>query len=148
MSTNYYTLKDKHIGKRSAAGLYCWDCNITLCKGGNEEIHKGCNELKSNHIFCTCNWYDECPVCKGKPFEEGLNNSSIGRELGFNKSEYKKKKGVTPCSSFRWAIKKEELKKVKTIKDEYGEKITIGEFNRILSECPVQYFDWIGEEFS
>ena len=146
MGTNYYTLKDKHIGKRSAAGWYCWDCNVTLCKGGEEEIHIGCK--KPNHIFCTCDWYDDCPVCHKKTFEEGIVNSSIGRELGFNKTEYKKKTGVTSCSSFRWAIKKEELKKVKTIKDEYGEKITVGTFNKILKECPIQYFDSIGREFS
>ena len=23
-----------HIGKRSAAGPYCWDCGVTLCEGG------------------------------------------------------------------------------------------------------------------
>ena len=45
MGTNYYLKGHRgddnpkyHIGKRSAAGLYCWDCHITLCKGGNLEF--------------------------------------------------------------------------------------------------------------
>ena len=38
MGTNFYIIdKDqeysegRHIGKRSAAGWYCWDCGTTLC---------------------------------------------------------------------------------------------------------------------
>lgn len=48
MGTNYYArgyrrIADMdpqyHIGKRSAAGLYCWDCGKTLCKDGESGIH-------------------------------------------------------------------------------------------------------------
>lgn len=48
MGTNFYLKGHRgdddpkyHIGKRSAAGLYCWDCRITLCKGGESAIHRG-----------------------------------------------------------------------------------------------------------
>ena len=30
-----------HIGKRSAAGMYCWDCDDTLCPGGKSQVHAG-----------------------------------------------------------------------------------------------------------
>lgn len=144
MGTNYYTTKDKHIGKKSAAGYYCWDCNITLCKNGNEGIHKGCHH--KHLMFCDCGWHKKCPTCGGPPRKETLDNSAVGRELGFNKQPYGKKKGVTTCSSFTWAHRFKKLPR--KIKDEYDRVFTTKEFEKILEECPVQYFHLIGREFS
>jgi hypothetical protein len=162
MGTNFYTLSGIHAGKRSAAGPYCWDCGITLCKDGNDGIHKSCNHP---NILCNCKWYDACPNCgkktisrlsrydilKGKKVKlEDLNNSSAGRELGFNTSKPKKKKGVASCSSFSWSMDPEKFNKskIKFIKDEYGRKFTRKEFQDILEECPVQYTNMTGIEFS
>ena len=142
MGTNFYFKRKReeiHIGKRSAAGLYCWDCGITLCKNGEEAIHYDASADK---------WYKQCPKCKKRPIVEDLTSSSAGRELGFNKNSYEKKVGVTSCSSFRWAINKEDIKHIRYIYNEYGEKFTKKEFNSILEECPVQYTDFIGREFS
>lgn len=147
MGTNYYTMRDKHIGKKSAAGYYCWDCNITLCKGGNKEVHRGCGNADHGHkIACDCNWYKECPKCGKKPIRESFENSAVGRELGFNKQSYKRKQGVASCSSFSWAINPLELPR--KIKDEYDRIFTLKEFKQILKECPIQYFHSVGEEFS
>ena len=145
MGTNFYMLKkatglqSNHIGKRSAAGMYCWDCNQSLCKTGNNGVHQGKSE-----------WHSSCPKCGKKFIEEDFNNSSAGRELGFNKSKPKAKKGVASCSSFRWAIDPEEFlkSKIKVIKDEYGQKFTREEFEQILLECPIQYNESIGQAFS
>jgi len=137
MGTNYYTSKGKHIGKKSAAGKYCWDCKITLCKGGIKDVHTGHSE-----------WFDSCPECYGKPKEETLDNSAAGRELGFNKQPYKAKTGVASCSSFTWAIQPDELLKIRKIIDEYDRKFTIKEFIKILEECPIRYFNMIDREFS
>jgi hypothetical protein len=52
MGTNFYTIDDIHIGKRSAAGLYCFDCEVTLCKNGEDAIHQG-----------SSGWYNTCPKC-------------------------------------------------------------------------------------
>lgn len=141
MGTNFYihTKKDKiHIGKRSAAGLYCWDCKITLCEGGNSKIHSGHS-----------NWHSLCPKC-GKSNEEDFINSSAARELGFNKTEFKSKSGVMTCSSFTWAMEPEEfynLPRYVTIYNEYGEKFTKGRFKKMMKECPIQ-FKLLGQEFS
>lgn len=145
MSTNFYVSKKRihsdnpktHIGKRSAAGLYCWDCGITLYKGGIKSLHSGNGD-----------WYKECPKC-GKEWErESLNESSGGRELGFNDSEPGKKTGVKTCCSFSWAQDPEEfLKKKVNVWDEYGTKYTHKEFLKVLEECPIQYKTSIGVWF-
>jgi len=140
VGTNYYYTKGKkeiHIGKRSAAGQYCWDCKKTLCKGGIKDIHTGNSD-----------WYDHCIFCGQYPKKETLENSSVGRELGFNTQEYNKKTGVQSCSSFTWAINPLELRNIRKIKDEYGRVFTKKQFYEILEECPVQYFHSIGSEFS
>lgn len=141
MGTNYYLASNgKHLGKKSAAGLYCWDCEVTLCKQRKDGIHQS----KSD-------WHEKCPKC-GKPAEEEtLSESSAGRELGFNKEKYQKKTGVKSCSSFTWAIPKEEflkLSKRKRVKDEYDRFMSVKKFLKILEECPVQYFHQIGKYFS
>jgi hypothetical protein len=136
-----------HLGKRSAAGLYCWDCGVTLCKDGKSRIHftkLGDYEER---------WHQSCPQCGKMSQDEKLEESTVGRELGFNKSEPRKKKGVTSCSSFNWAIKKSHWKKLAEIpnteiKNEYGDVFTIEQFEAVLSECPVQYFHLIGSIFS
>ena len=55
MGTNFYTRDGLHIGKRSAAGTYCWDCRLTLCKGGEKAVHMSTHGA---HGF-----YDACPKC-------------------------------------------------------------------------------------
>ena len=138
MSCNFYTIKGTHIGKRSAAGLYCWDCNITLNKDGNDGVH----EYKSL-------WYIVCPKCGKKPIKEDFSNNSAGRELGFNKQPMQKKTGVASCSSFTWAISSSKAKNIKLIKDEYGKLYTNKQFfNEVLSECPIQFYHLIGKQFS
>lgn len=140
-----------HIGKRSAAGAYCWDCGITLCKGGNKTIH-----------FSTTDWYKACPECGQRKRSEDFSESSVGRELGFNRSSPSAKTGVSSCSSFTWAIQPTEmLERITTrfkelfrpnsrklvIEDEYGRKYSLDQFRAILAECPVQ-FEEFGKWFS
>lgn len=147
MGTNFYLLSDDdydsmdpeyHIGKRSAAGWYCWDCKTTLTKGGIKNVHHGIGQ------------YNRCPVCGKRPAKEPIEESSAGRELGFNKSTPKKKTGVKSCASFTWAMPRNRLDKLnsrkKEIIDEYGRRYNIGEFQKILEECPIQFFNF-GEWF-
>jgi len=160
MGTNYYTKKnyqdsmspEYHIGKRSVAGMYCWDCGITLCKDGETRVH--CTRRDDNNPNSSeTEWFKSCPKCGKNPEEENLDKSSVGRELGFNKGKPQKKSGVKSCSSFSWVIKKEELEKkfknkeINYIYNEYGDKFTLKEFKEMLKECPIQYLK-IGEEFS
>lgn len=145
MGTNFYFMVDnkeyKHIGKRSAAGLYCWDCGLSLSAGGHDCVHQSnSRSLK------------ECAVCGLKPKKEILENSSVGRELGFNKAIPEPKTGVASCSSFTWAVSPGlffDINNAKntSIEDEYGRKYSPEEFSDILSECPIKFFGSIGTEF-
>lgn len=148
MGCNFYLIKDdKHIGKRSAAGMYCWDCKQTLCARGEQGIH----EHKSD-------WNDMCFSCGEAIPKESIEESSAGRELGFNKSKPKRKKGVASCSSFTWAIDPIEffiridtiehlLSPDIAIRDEYDHKYSFKGFCDIMTECPIQYYA-VGEDFA
>jgi hypothetical protein len=155
MGTNFYLKEDEsfHIGKRSAAGWYCWNCGITLCKGGEEQIHYG-KGMEDG-------WWQSCPECDQEREQESTSESSVGRELGFNKSDPCRKTGVKSCSSFSWAMKPNKLTDLieymfdalkvspdtTVILDEYGNEFTWERFKEVLSECPVQFYHSIGKEF-
>jgi len=146
MGTNYYW-KDKHenceyeddiqvhIGKRSAAGLYCWDCGTTLCKDGVRGIH-----------YSESNWNSLCPSCCKEAVKESLSNSSVGIELGFNKNRLNRS-GVSSCSSFTWTLIKHKNELLilaencidKVVINEYGEEYTACEFLDLLIDCPIEY---------
>lgn len=155
MGTNYYIKGYKelddpylHIGKRSAAGRYCFDCGITLCKDGKKAIH-----------FGESLWHNTCPKCGKAPALETLETSSGGLELGFNKHQAVKKQGVRTCSSFTWAMQDEVVLaghiqalgmtlNEPSIVDEYGREFTIKEFCATVDSCPIHFYDSIGVEFS
>lgn len=138
MGCNFYLLDGRHIGKRSAAGFYCFDCSITLCKEGNKGVHLGRSE-----------WDCICPKCGQFPKNESLENSSVGLELGFNRMSTEEKKGVRSCSSFTWALDPIHLQNRIIVKDEYGKRYKIHEFLKMLkTQCPIQFYDMIGQEFS
>ena len=147
MGTNFYTLRGKHLGKRSAAGLYCFSCKTTLRVGGESLVHSSRAD-PFDAVARRQEWYDKCPKCGQVPQEEGLGGGSVGRELGFNHEPYGPKSGVTSCSSFTWAAPESELQRLKFVKDEYGRRFAIGEFHKILEECPIRFFNSIGVEFS
>ncbi len=156
MGTNYYTKPlteeydeecdlsfftdeyKSHIGKRSAAGYYCWDCKTTLKIGGEEKVHYDGE------------WYDECPKCGASKNEETLQESSAGRELGFNKSNTSEHRGVCTVSSFNWAIDPDSLDDVLSEKtyNEYGDEFTKEEFKELINDCPMHFTDLVGREFS
>ena len=162
MSTNFYIRGHRssddplyHIGKRSAAGPYCWDCNMTLCILGEEAIH-----YSARNAF-----HAACPLCQQKPKDEG-HASTGSRELGFNSAPPARKMGVASCSSFTWAMDPDRLFKDsittplvcpccsrpfdddKVVEDEYGKTYSMDEFKQVLDECPVQYKNSIGTVFS
>ena len=85
--------------------------------------------------------------------EGWLEKGAVARELGFDKNPFKRREGVASCSSFNWAQDKEEAlnnlsNRGKPVVDEYGHKFSKKDFLKMLEECPVQYFDSIGVEFS
>ena len=131
MGTNFYVVGHRgdddpryHIGKRSAAGVFCWDCNVTLCVGGNSRVHYGDP------------FHESCQVCGKTKIKEPIFGGSAGRELGFNKAPFARKTGVQSCSSFTWA---RPLGRVRKVVDEYGTVYTREEFEGLLLECPIQF---------
>lgn len=161
MGTNFYTSKKErtHIGKRSAAGMYCWDCGVSLCKRGAKYVHhgpsRGVRHHPDGHVDWShyqedhdLDWHKVCPKC-GKAREEEADGGTGFRELGFNKTTPRKKTGVASCSSFSWAIAPESWPKLcRCVWDEYGRKYTKAEFRQVLEECPIQFTELIGRDFS
>lgn len=139
MGTNFYKMNGAHIGKRSAARMYCFDCNVTLCAGGPNAVHEG-----------RSNWYDQCPQCGKKWIPGKMEESSAGLELGFNKNPINANEGLKSCSSFTWAINKDSFyrSRIRKVEDEYGIEYTKKEFIQMLDSYPLHYFNKLGREFS
>lgn len=121
MGMNIYTVKGNvHIGKRWAAGWWCWDCRIKA-----EVDHLG------KFAFC--------PNCaKRCSFRTASFNPAM-RELGFDKSDPTQHHGVDGASGFIWQVGeyglgatreevKQALKGRTSVKTEYGEKWPIKKF--------------------
>lgn len=148
MGTNFYwdgMGDEQHIGKRSAAGRWCWDCDVTLKVGGRKQVHLGGD------------WLDECPLC-ARPFvpSDVAWSGPVGVELGFSEPQVARPTGVGTCSSFTWAqhpehvaTRCEEHADEEVIVDEYGRRLTGRAFLDMLrSNCPLQFTDMIGRWFA
>lgn len=156
-----------HIGKRSAAGLYCFGCGVTLIyndviKGFDRSSGNSRNKLVHTGQAGQGNY---CPQCFGEPQLETLDSSAAGLELGFRKgpSTPEERQGVRTCSSFSWAqdpgwvlskllalVEKEwKDEGYIAVVDEYGDEYTARKFlENILVACPMWFTDSVGKEFS
>jgi hypothetical protein len=151
MGTNFYWKKflskkeGEHIGKRSAAGLFCWNCGITLCKDGVPGIHRG----KSA-------WYESCPNCgkKHEPEDRPIAKAA-SIELGFSKARDKRPVGVHSCSSFTWGqspysvISRIRRNPFLRVMDEYERSYSGRSFLKMIkNNCPISFEDSVGRDFS
>lgn len=133
----------RHIGKKSAAGWWCYDCNMTLCRGGIAEIHRGRTGM-----------YEQCPLCGKKPRGDGFNPVLV--ELGFRDINTEVLHGVQGASSFSWALDPVSLQdylrtqgEAMLVEDEYGREMSGPAFLAMLRlNCPVQFFHSVGLYFS
>jgi len=172
MGTNFYIIgydsndadnPSHHIGKRSAAGLYCWDCGITLAKEGESSIGSGRSIYKAFYHMVPKvmedgnSFFDHCPKCGKKPStsDDSLNAGLV--ELGFQTAAGKATRGVSTCSSFSWAMYPylfwakvaEFADDAECIVNEYGDLFTKQTFREeILKYCAIEKFIMIGERFS
>lgn len=152
----------RHLGKRSAAGLFCYDCDVTLYRYGTDRIHEEPPDVPPRGDLgvrlkaYAAAWYDRCPRCGQAPAEEPLHTSAAGVELGFAKPRRVRPTGVRSCASFSWAQPPEEVRAVcrqfprrKLVVDEYGRTYTGREFLRMLAaNCPIEYTRSLGKWFS
>ena len=133
-----------HIGLRSGAGFFCWDCNVTLAIGGNREIHAG-----------HAKWHEACPKC-GKTEKDGYPTryekiTEIFPEVVPNS----RPTGVKGCCSFIWAQEPDKVMNalkgqadLSIVEDEYGKLYTGAEFATMLQNaCPIHFLESIGDEF-
>lgn len=120
MGMNIYTMDGKHIGKRSADGVWCWTCKTRV----DSDIEDG--------VFT-------CSICGAYVVTEDLVFNPAFRELGLDKYKSKKHVGVDGASSFCWCVGsnglgetiaevKVSLRKRKKVKTEYGDVWNIKQF--------------------
>lgn len=129
-----------HIGKRSAAGLYCWNCMISLHEGGESWVHGPPERYgmfggmfdDALRRWKSMKMLNECPKC--------------GAERG---SEH-----VRSACSFSYAQSPARVKKrcdqsldEPCVVDEYGEEFTGEQFLEALEHCPIIKTSMIGEVF-
>lgn len=118
-----------HIGKRNAAGYYCYDCGTTLNKGGTTEIYLGNTGPDSSMPIC--------PVCHAK-------------------YDIKKKTSVQGACSFTWTVMAhlelikalakpsvatavQLLNNTKLIANDYGECFTAKEMLEKVKNDPIWF---------
>lgn len=146
MGTNFYWHGHQgdesmwyHIGKRSAAGNYCYDCGSTFNMDGTQLIHFSQQKRLG--------WSKVCPGC-GKSADDGKDHyNPIMIELGFEKPGEKPTSGIAGASSFTWTLMRHlwELERKKDydrplVVDEYGTEYTAKEFlEMIRRDCPIQF---------
>jgi hypothetical protein len=134
-----------HLGKRSGAGMFCWDCRVTLCKGGNEMLHTGRSE-----------WFDRCPLCHKS--ERDRIPTRFDRALSAEEAPeaVTDRNGVSYCCSFSWAQNPETVRRILAeemgsdrplVEDEYRKTYTAREFVEVLADCPIEFTELIGREF-
>lgn len=148
MGTNYYarllTTEDDviHIGKRSAAGLYCRKCGMSLTNiaetnypyrklYGTDAVHY--TSLECDDIGGEPTRLDNCPLCGGTLDKDDGNISSV-------------------CS-FTFAISPYQLSHLfrndeVVFEDEYGAILSEHEMSEIIERSPIKYYNLVGSDFA
>jgi len=151
-----------HIGKRSEAGLYCFDCGVTLVYNDVVAGFDRSAGNSRNKLVHTSQAYQSntCPQCGESETQETLETSAAGLELGFRDGSptAEERRGVRSCSLFGWAqdpgwviAKLLELQDESggIAVDECGEEYNAYAFLRVvLVACPLWFTDSVGTSFS
>ncbi len=137
MGMNIYTAgkNRKHVGKRYAAGIWCWDCRFCL--------------IVKDHLTGSQKVLPNCPKClKVTPITPEYNPAM--RELGLDKPAPRKHSGIDGASGFTWCIDpheglgtsivaiQEQLAKRHHLITEYGDRITIAEFEAMFDDIIIE----------
>ncbi len=133
MGMNIYKLKKdggEHIGKRWAAGIWCWDCKVR-CFVESDEVPF----FKS---------LEACPKC-GKPVTKGNGFNPAMRELGFDKTREHNHVGIDGASGFNWHAKDKrdalrKLRGIKKVRTEYGDYWSIKRFWRMFNDIIIENY--------
>ena len=150
MGTNFYLtsvadeLKEKHLGKRSAAGLYCYDCDISLVTG----LRGGLN-VRSPH-YGEGTDYRTCPKCKTKP-SGNLYNPELFTPRP-DEMAREERYVVRYCHSFSFAQARVRIDTYASeidVVDEYDRHMTMEELRtEVIAKAVFLFTHHIGQEFS
>lgn len=148
----------RHIGKRSAAGAYCYDCGVPLIESPPSRFAGNFGRWSPDHIHGGhAQRLDACPDCGGTVKQEDLRDPgcAVGIELGFAKPLGKRPRGVGSASSFSWAqeparviLACRQWPDETLVVDEYGRDYTGAEFLDAILVAPLWFTDRIGGIFS
>lgn len=140
MGTNFYFElegQQVHLGKRSAAGLYCWDCDVTLCAEGVEGVHSS-----------PAHWHRACPRCGATPALMPVNVVDLFAQAA-------RPSGCSTTASFTWAVQPQmftalfrTLPALPCVRDEYGVAYTPAAFLEMLQTFCALTFVQLGQEWS
>lgn len=148
-----------HIGKRSAAGAYCWTCGISLAKDPNRPFVSTGPRLLSSIIHGGGREsHASCPSCGMGAKDEKMNDpgNAIGMMLGFASPHPSRPQGVGSCCSFTFAQEPARIISLCVrwpneifVEDEYCHKFTGEEFlKEILLLSPIWFTGQVGGYFS
>lgn len=172
MGMNYYVREKEtgcviHLGKRSAAGFYCWKCGMS--NSNYSRVYMSSFNYKEPHILygidavhysdsnkLEININDEpstmnkCPICNTPFFNDDKINSAYA-ELGLCSQPNKEKQ--TTCS-FSFAVTPFMINKyLYEDCDKYDffneiKNITRYELIDVIQNCGIKYFNTINTNFS
>lgn len=133
-----------HLGKRSGAGRFCWDCMVTLNMGGNSAIHMG----KSD-------WHPACPKCNKTEKDKYPTRFDKVADVEKETIPEDRPTGIASSCSFSWAQNPEGVLAILEqrpndllVIDEYEETYTGVTFATMLrNSCPVHFTDSVGTRF-
>lgn len=129
MGMNIYTVDKIHIGKRYAAGRWCWDCKIRIIEG---DIYR-CKHIEE--------W--------AKKSNKAITYNPVMRELGFDKSRPLKHNGIDGASGFIWQVGeyglgasveevKQSLSRRRRVVTEYGKRLEMREFWDMFNDIIIE----------
>lgn len=175
MGTNFYWIKNEeghlpggitgeaefleHIGKRSAAGQYCWDCGVPLVEPGRRSDGYGQVFVSDDVVHGGKPRATKCPVCWKEPDPKRTDlrtpGNPAGVELGFAAPLQQRPSGVCGASSFLWAQEPARVFRIlgsfpdtKLMRDQYGAEYTGREAHELLMSIPLWFTSSIATSFS
>lgn len=145
MGTNFYFKNNErsnliHIGKRSASGLYCYDCGMSLI---NSDINPRLNGKKvygtdAVHTGFERDKLDVCPIC-GKHQDDIITNVRYSCSFTF---------ALSPRNLLIHLNRIDRYPDEYTIIDEYDKTYTASEFIEMFKEIPIKYYHSVDVDFS
>lgn len=160
MGCNFHWRDGTHIGKRYAAGPYCYNCCIhevikrrlfraisvkKIIERGKIILPKFIGALLLAKLTKI-----RCPICGAVYVDEPMP-AEAALELGFRKGPLQFSKGLHSSSGFIFAQEPKEIKRrLKTgdvAVDEYGCEYNPDEFQQILVGCVIKNYASIGQIF-